>query len=1031
MASSAYREGVGRGCVAFRIAIVLVVASGLGVGLPRVTDALAIAEGPGTRLHIDADQRGPVGHAGRDFTLSNAGFTARAVPGAVEVLVDGPGTDDWGVRVEAPDGEALVPGPYRQAQKAGVGSPTRPGLGVFGPDRKCEWLTGEFEILELLVLPDGTVGRFAADFEQQCGGDPVEPTVGEIRLNASTTFALPPDGDADGVPNSADLCPAAVDALQADADHDGVGDACDPIHETTSLLITQPAPSPATGEPLVLRPEDGTFTVTEEGEQIRVEVDAGPSSWRVDLAAPPGARLAPGAYERATRAGQQPTGVPGIEMLARDNGRCPRALGRFEVLELVRGSGGVIQRFAADAQLRCGEEAMVQHISVRFDADDDLQEFPDRDEDGISDVVDVCDGIADAAQVDIDADGVGDACDPLLDVSLLTWEQGGAGGTVTQLDGRFSVAGTPDRVQVTIDLGNDVLDDWRLDFRSGGPRPLVVGPYESQRESSFGTPLQPLVWITKHQQPSSCANGYQQAASFDVLQIAYAPDGTVRRFSADFSVACNTFHEPIRGSLRFNAPLGLAPADPPDTDQDLVPDSQDDCPATADTLQTDLDRDGVGDACDTRVEDTRVTRREPPGDLNAPEVETWYADEVAIDVFHTEAALWVSMHGARYELEFSHFIGGPRRLPLVAGRTYTGPFRASSIPGREPLFAGSPTCLQPARFVVHELELDEDGEVARLSYDEWCDGLLLPSLEFRYNASAVPAATPIVRRVAGDDRITTAIAAAEDTFHIRGTTKAFAREAVLARADDFADALAATPYAADHDAPLLLTGRTTLDPRTKDAIRRMVTPWGRITIVGGPAAVNPAIELELRGMGYEVERLAGADRFETAVAIAVRSTRILLVTGRGFPDGLAAGAAAAHDGRSILLTDGDRLPEATVAYLQRWGGTDVMAVGGPAARAAPWAPSLAGADRYETARILAEHFFGSAPQSIGLASGETFPDALSGGTHIANRDGPLLLTRKGTLPASVRQYLATRDQHETVVYGGAAAVDPSIPGPPS
>jgi hypothetical protein len=35
------------------------------------------------------------------------------------------------------------------------------------------------------------------------------------------------DTDGDGVPDGSDVCPAAADPLQEDADHDGLGDACD------------------------------------------------------------------------------------------------------------------------------------------------------------------------------------------------------------------------------------------------------------------------------------------------------------------------------------------------------------------------------------------------------------------------------------------------------------------------------------------------------------------------------------------------------------------------------------------------------------------------------------------------------------------------------------------------------------------------------------------------------------------------------------------------------------------------------------
>jgi hypothetical protein len=41
---------------------------------------------------------------------------------------------------------------------------------------------------------------------------------------------------------------------------------------------------------------------------------------------------------------------------------------------------------------------------------------------------------------------------------------------------------------------------------------------------------------------------------------------------------------------------------PPDADSDGVPDSSDNCPAVANTDQTDTDGDGIGDACDTTTD---------------------------------------------------------------------------------------------------------------------------------------------------------------------------------------------------------------------------------------------------------------------------------------------------------------------------------------------------------------------------------------------------------------------------------------------
>ena len=52
---------------------------------------------------------------------------------------------------------------------------------------------------------------------------------------------------------------------------------------------------------------------------------------------------------------------------------------------------------------------------------------------------------------------------------------------------------------------------------------------------------------------------------------------------------------------------------------------------------------------------------------------------------------------------------------------------------------------------------------------------------------------------------------------------------------------------------------------------------------------------------------------------------------------------------------------------------------------------VSGADRYATAAAVAARFFNEGGP-VGLASGETFPDALAGGRRMGALGGPLLLT---------------------------------------
>lgn len=284
-----------------------------------------------------------------------------------------------------------------------------------------------------------------------------------------------------------------------------------------------------------------------------------------------------------------------------------------------------------------------------------------------------------------------------------------------------------------------------------------------------------------------------------------------------------------------------------------------------------------------------------------------------------------------------------------------------------------------------------------------------------------------VRRLAGADRIATAVSASGNAFPVAGGTGA----AVLARSDDFADALAGTPLAMAKGGPLLLTESGTLSPAAKTELQRVLSPGGTVHLLGGTTAVSAAVAAEVTGLGFTVVRYAGADRYATAVDIASRGlgdpSTLLLATGRSFADALAGGAAAAKVGGAILLTEDGALPAPTAAYLNSRPTTTRFALG-KAAPAAPTATAIVGADRYETARLVAETFFGAAYTTVGFASGESMADGLTGGAHIARLGGPLLLVRTNDVPSGVTSYLAARRGTLTggFLYGGTVAVTEAV-----
>jgi hypothetical protein len=297
-------------------------------------------------------------------------------------------------------------------------------------------------------------------------------------------------------------------------------------------------------------------------------------------------------------------------------------------------------------------------------------------------------------------------------------------------------------------------------------------------------------------------------------------------------------------------------------------------------------------------------------------------------------------------------------------------------------------------------------------------------ITYVYAATGSSTATPV--RVAGANRQATAVAASETAFPTDGSASAV----VLARADLFADALAGGPLAAAKDGPLLLTSSGSLDDVTKAEIARVLPTGGTVYLLGGTSALSDAVATAISAFGDTPTRIAGTDRFATAVAVADAlgdPTTVFEASGTNFPDALSAVPAAVAERAAILLTNGSTPDPATDLYLADHTTTR-YAVGGPAAWADPTATAIAGPDRYATSEAVALAFFANAA-GVAVASGTAFPDALAAGPLAGASGQPVLLVPSaGTLPEPVVAYLSTRAEALTSVraFGGSTAVTDTV-----
>ncbi len=209
----------------------------------------------------------------------------------------------------------------------------------------------------------------------------------------------------------------------------------------------------------------------------------------------------------------------------------------------------------------------------------------------------------------------------------------------------------------------------------------------------------------------------------------------------------------------------------------------------------------------------------------------------------------------------------------------------------------------------------------------------------------------------------------------------------------------------------------------------------------------------------DVDRLSGADRYETAVEIARGAhpgwtgvTHIVVASGedRFAADPLAAaGLVWAFDDAPLMLGSYSTVPQSVRTALREIGSANdsvrVHVVGGtnviPDARMPQILAELqaggatdlewdriAGRSRYETAaeiaRVMREQRPGEVPAVALIANGAEsshFPDALALSAVCANTGAPILLTGPSSVPSETAAAIAALPQPTRVIVGGGEA----------
>lgn len=133
----------------------------------------------------------------------------------------------------------------------------------------------------------------------------------------------------------------------------------------------------------------------------------------------------------------------------------------------------------------------------------------------------------------------------------------------------------------------------------------------------------------------------------------------------------------------------------------------------------------------------------------------------------------------------------------------------------------------------------------------------------------------------------------------------------VCRGDNFADALAASPFAYYDGFPILLTKPTSLPVETARAWQYMVNRGSdTVLAIGSEAAVSnnvlASMAAAVPGGNLYGTRIAGVDRYDTASKVATfwdyNFDFLGMANGGNFPDALAGGAGIGRWGGALVLT---------------------------------------------------------------------------------------------------------------------------------
>lgn len=168
-----------------------------------------------------------------------------------------------------------------------------------------------------------------------------------------------------------------------------------------------------------------------------------------------------------------------------------------------------------------------------------------------------------------------------------------------------------------------------------------------------------------------------------------------------------------------------------------------------------------------------------------------------------------------------------------------------------------------------------------------------------------------VNRIAGENRYETAAKITAEIKKRTGNTS----HVILASGLNYADALAIAPYAGIERAGILLVANEFEESTLKE-----LEGVKEVTLIGGLNSISREVENELTEKGINVTRIAGEDRYKTAMEIGKRffpnATKALVVSGETYPDALSGSVFAIKEKAPTFLVQKNSILPELLDYLK-------------------------------------------------------------------------------------------------------------------